>query len=133
MRNSTASLGIMMNCILLKIDTGTWTGGNDSQFPKLIEWEIGSLESPILESDGWGHGLGGGSSTLNTFSQGTGFEKLNSECSSWAYEIISKGLEDNLSVEDIERQLYIESQNHKVVLSEKLQLTLSSRVRWVNA
>jgi len=122
-----------MSYILLKIETGTWVSGHDGQYPKLIEWEIGCPESPICESEGWGHGFGGGSSTLKGFAKSARFAKLNSEYSSWAYAIISNGLANKLSIKKIEEQLYNESQNHKVTLSEQLQITLSSRVRWVNA
>jgi hypothetical protein len=122
-----------MSYILLKIETGTWVGGHDGQYPKLIEWELGCLESPISESEGWGHGLGGGSSTLKGFAKGIRFAKLNSASSSWAYAIISNGLANKLSIKEIEDQLYSESQNHKVTLSEQLQIILNSRVRWVNA
>jgi len=122
-----------MSCILLKIETGTWSGGHHGQYPKLIEWELGRLKSPVLESDGWGHGFGGGSSSLKEFSMQAGYTELNSESSSWAFEIISSGLTNNLSTEEIERQLYSESKNHKVTLTQKLQVILNSRVRWVNA
>jgi hypothetical protein len=122
-----------MSYILLKIETGTWLGGNDGKFPKLVEWELGNLESPVLQSDGWGHGLGGSSSSLCVFSKDSRFVNLSSGSSSWAYKIISDGLANNLSVEEIEAQLYSESKKHKVELPERLKIVLNSRVRWVNA
>ncbi|MFT5789796.1 MAG: hypothetical protein ACI8SJ_001915 [Shewanella sp.] len=100
-RINTKTLCKIMNRIILKIELGDWDGGNNGQYPKLIEFEPSDDKFPFYESEGWGHGLGGGRSSLNCFVSSDSFIRLGKGESIWAYDIIKKAFETNCSTKEV--------------------------------
>jgi len=80
-----------MKRIILRIEIGDWNGGNNGQYPKLIEYVPTDEKSPFYESEGWGHGLGGGCSSIRKFVSSDSFKQL--EKTNWAYNIIKEAYE----------------------------------------
>jgi hypothetical protein len=126
-------LGIRMNKILLKIELGDWDGGHNGQYPRVIEWNLEDENRPVEESEGWGHGFGGGNSSLEIFAQSKQFYYLSQGDSSWAHQIILNALQKGLTVSEVGSLLMVEAEKHKVNLPLHLQAVLSRYGRYTNA
>lgn len=122
-----------MTNILLKIETGNWDGGHHGQFPKIYEWDLDDLERPIVQSDGWGHGYGGCSFSVEEFAKRNGLSKLKGIESDWAYTILKNALENNLGNVDISEKLVSAAPHHKIGIEENVKAILGARARWSNA
>lgn len=122
-----------MTKILLKLELGDWDGGHNGQYPKIIEWNLEDSVRPIEESEGWGHGLGGGSSLLDIFMNSKQFYHLGEGDSTWAHKVILSATQNNLRVPEISRLLLSESKNNKVHVPTHLLNVLNRFGRYVNA
>lgn len=121
-----------MKKILLRIEIGDWDGGNNGRYPKLLEWNLEDEDYPIDESDGWGHGLGGGRTTISNFIRSNGFQELKKDSSNWVYETIKRSVELNLTVEEMGVALVEESKGHRVNIPEHLLVVLGRSASYVN-
>lgn len=119
--------------IILKIEIGNWDGGHNGLFAKLIEWDLNDEQYPISESEGWGHGVSGGRSTLLSFIGSSRFALLKGWDSDWAHGIIKKTLESSEPAEVISQALSIESKCRKTLLPENLCAVLGRWGPYLNA
>ena len=121
-----------MSRIILKIATGDWDGGHNGLYPKLVEWNLDDEDFPIEESDGWGHGFGGGRSSIQSYVSSGEFGQLKDGESGWAYEIILNSMNANLTIKEIGNALLTESRKHPVKIPEKLLIILNRNGNYEN-
>jgi hypothetical protein len=115
-----------MKRILLYIEIGNWDGGNNGRYPKLIEFDLDNDETPFMESEGWGWGLGGASYSLERFVSVGALNRLNIPSSMWAYEIIKWGLDNKISLEEISNSLKVSYIENKADVPENFKVHLKN-------
>ncbi|OEE65874.1 hypothetical protein A1OO_08680 [Enterovibrio norvegicus FF-33] len=109
-----------MKSLLLYIDIGDWNGGNNGQYPKIIEWDLEDNERPVNVSEGWGHGLGGGRFSLKAFISSEWFDWLQDPQSKWVKDTLTSHNAMNNDIQSIKRILSNQSVEHSFDLPDNL-------------
>lgn len=74
--------------ILLVAISGNWNGGNNGQYPLILEYDSSKVDRPFNSSMGWGYGYSGNYFSADDLVKSGILEYYNRSESLWAYEIL---------------------------------------------
>ncbi|EOG1785013.1 hypothetical protein ACXIUK_22470 [Vibrio parahaemolyticus] len=74
--------------VLLVAISGNWNGGNNGQYPLVLEYDSSEVDKPFISSMGWGHGYSGNSFSADGLRKSGILKYYNRTESLWAYEIL---------------------------------------------
>ncbi|MGF1694460.1 hypothetical protein L4C54_02155 [Vibrio lamellibrachiae] len=90
---------------LLVAITGDWDGGNNGEYPLILEYDSSESDVPFISSQGWGHGYSGNNFSLDTLKKYNIIELYSKPESFWAYEILIETLKENLDSHEAGKSL----------------------------
>ncbi len=114
-----------MNKITLVAVIGSWDGGNDGQYPLLLEYNPENMDSPFSSSEGWGHGLSGNDFSILSLSKYNIIEEYHRPESMWAYDILKKAEAAGLNNVDTAKLLLADLDGNQPNIPSHLQSVLN--------